>query len=105
MKGMDRPSYVLHDRNLDVATIVGTPDMAERGKICTNGGSQAVRLPRSVRSPQSQREAIVRKSGKRVILEAAGEWPADFLKVLGSCPDEIERPKQQPISKTRNPFD
>ena len=77
----------------------------ERAKIFTNGGSQAVRLPKSVRFPDSQREVIVRKSGRRVILEPADEWPKDFLKVLGSWPDEIERPKQQPISKKRNPFD
>jgi antitoxin VapB len=79
--------------------------MADRAKIFTNGGSQAVRLPKSVRFPKSQREVIVRKSGKRVILEPADEWPEDFLEVLGSCPDQIERRKQQPISKKRNPFD
>ena len=63
-----------------------------------------MRLPKSVRFPESQREVIVRKSGRRVILEPADEWPKDFLEVLGSCPDEIESPKQQPISKKRNPF-
>ncbi len=69
-----------------------------------NGGSQAVRLPKSVRFPSSQREVIVRKAGKRVILEPVDEWPEEFLEVIGSCTEEIERPKQQPISKKRNPF-
>ena len=92
-------------RNLDIATLVYTFNMAERAKIFTNGGSQAVRLPKSVRFPKSQREVIVRKSGNRVVLEPADEWPEEFLEVLGSWPDEIERPKQQPISKKRNPFD
>jgi antitoxin VapB len=78
--------------------------MTERAKIFANGGSQAVRLPKSVRFPSSQREVIVRKSGKRVILEPIDEWPEEFLEVLGSCPDEIERPKQRPISKMRNPL-
>ena len=63
-----------------------------------------MRLPKSVRFPKSQREVMVRKSGKRVILEPTDEWPEDFLEVLGSCPDPIERPRQQPISKKRNPF-
>jgi antitoxin VapB len=78
--------------------------MTERAKIFTNGGSQAVRLPKSVRFPESQREVIVRRSGKRVILEPADEWSEEFLAALGSCDEEIPRPPQQPISKTRNPF-
>jgi antitoxin VapB len=79
--------------------------MAERAKIFTNGGSQAVRLPKSVRFPESQREVIVRRSGRRVILEPADEWSEEFLSALGSWQEEIERPKQQPISKKANPFD
>ncbi len=79
--------------------------MTERAKIFTNGGSQAVRLPKSVRFPKGQREVIVRRSGKRVILEPADEWSEEFLAALGSCDEEIERPKQQSISKRRDPFD
>ena len=37
--------------------------------------------------------------------EPADEWPEDFIEVLGSCPDPIERPRQQPNSEKRNPFD
>jgi antitoxin VapB len=91
--------------SLDVMTIVYTFDMAQRAKLFSNGGSQAVRLPKSVRFPDSQHEVIVRRSGKKVILEPADEWPKEFLDILGSYPDEIERPTQQPISKKRNPFD
>ncbi len=79
--------------------------MTERAKIFTNGGSQAVRLPKSVRFPKSQREVLVRKSGKRVILEPVDEWPEEFLEVIGSCAEEIERPKQTPLLKKRNPFE
>ncbi len=79
--------------------------MTERAKIFTNGGSQAVRLPKSVRFPESQTEVIVRKSGKRVILEPADEWSDEFIAALGSWDEEIERPAQQPIAKKRNPFD
>lgn len=79
--------------------------MSERAKIFTNGGSQAVRLPKSVRFPESQREVIVRRSGKRVILEPADEWSEEFLAALGSWDEEVERPRQQPISRKRDPFD
>lgn len=79
--------------------------MAERAKIFTNGGSQAVRLPKSVRFPDSQKEVVVRRSGKRVILEPVDEWPKEFLACLGSVDEDIPRPPQQPISKKRNPLE
>jgi antitoxin VapB len=79
--------------------------MAERAKIFTNGGSQAVRLPKSVRFPSSQREVIARRSGNRVILEPADEWPAAFLSSLGAWDGEIERPPQHAISKKKDPFE
>jgi antitoxin VapB len=78
--------------------------MTSRAKIFTNGGSQAVRLPKSVRFPVSQREVIVRRSGKRVILEPADDWSDEFLASLGSWDEPIKRPRQQPISKKRDPF-
>lgn len=78
--------------------------MTERAKIFTNGGSQAVRLPKSVRFPTSQREVIARRSGKRVILEPADEWSPDFLGSLGSWNEEIERPPHRPIGKKKDPF-
>jgi antitoxin VapB len=78
--------------------------MRERAKIFMNGGSQAVRLPKSMRFPKSQREVIVRKSGRRIILEPADEWSEEFLAALGSWDEEIERPPQEPISKKRDPF-
>jgi virulence-associated protein VagC len=78
--------------------------MTERAKIFTNGSCQTVRLPKSMWFPESQREVIVRKSGKRVILEPADEWSEEFLAALGSCDEDIRRPPQQRISKMRNPF-
>ena len=32
------------------------------------------------------------------------DWPAEFIKLLGSWPDEIERPPAQPIQKMRDLF-
>lgn len=79
--------------------------MVRRAKILTNGGSQAVRLPKSVGLPDSQREGIVRKSGKRLILEPVDEWSEEFLASLGAWDGEIERPPQTPITDLKNPFE
>jgi antitoxin VapB len=78
--------------------------MAGRGKIFTNGGSQAVRLPKSCRFPDDQREVLVRRVGRRVVLEPADEWTAEFLAALGAWHEEIERPKSRAISRKKDPF-
>jgi antitoxin VapB len=78
--------------------------MAGRAKIFSNGGSQAVRLPKSCRFPETQKEVLVRRVGRRVILEPADEWTGDFVEALGAWKDEIERPPSRPIGKKRNPF-
>jgi antitoxin VapB len=78
--------------------------MAERAKIFTNGGSQAVRLPKSVRFPDTQRELVARREGRRVILEPADEWTSDFVQALGAWHGEIERPKKHAISRKKDPL-
>ena len=78
--------------------------MTERAKIFSNGGSQAVRLPKSCRFPEGAREVIARREGKRVVLEPADEWPPEFIELLGSWPDEIERPPSRKITEMKDPF-
>lgn len=78
--------------------------MAERAKIFQNGGSQAVRLPKSCRF-EGQDELVVRRVGKKVILEPADEWSPEFLACLGAWKDEIPRPKGQSIGARRSPFE
>ncbi len=78
--------------------------MAERAKIFNNGGSQAVRLPKAFRFPEGQREVSVRRVGKKVILEPLDEWTPEFLAVLGSVTEEIERPEPEDISTLKDPF-
>ena len=56
-----------------VYTPVYTTNMTARAKIFHNGGSQAVRLPKAVRFPDDQREILVHRVGRRVILEPADE--------------------------------
>ena len=75
-----------------------------RAKLFQNGGSQAVRLPRAYRFT-AQREVLVSREGRRVILEPADEWSAEFRGCLGSVQEEIPRPKQVRLSRVRNPFD
>jgi len=79
--------------------------MSERAKLFRNGGSQAVRLPKSCRFRDDQDEVIVRRVGKQVVLEPADEWPEDFLRCLGAWQDEIPRPKAGAINRKKNPFD
>ena len=78
--------------------------MSQRAKIFTNGGSQAVRLPKSVRFADDQREVLVRRVGRKVILEPADEWSADFVEALGAWADEIERPESKPVAARKDPF-
>lgn len=74
-----------------------------RAKLFQNGGSQAVRLPKECRFV-GQREVLVRREGRRVILEAADEWSDEFKACLGAWSGEIPRPKQQKIRDLRDPF-
>jgi antitoxin VapB len=77
---------------------------ATRAKLFQNGGSQAVRLPRECRFPEGESEVVVRRVGRRVILEPLDEWPKEFLESLGSLTGEIPRPRRMAISKLRDPF-
>jgi antitoxin VapB len=74
-----------------------------RAKLFQNGGSQAVRLPKAYRFA-SQCEVTVRREGRRVILEPADEWSAEFRACLGSIREELPRPMQQKITRVKNPF-
>jgi antitoxin VapB len=78
--------------------------MSSRAKLFQNGGSQAVRLPKDCRFPDDQTEVLVRRRGRLVILEPLDEWPAEFRACLGTFEEKIERPKQEDISKLRDPF-
>lgn len=78
--------------------------MSARAKLFQNGGSQAVRLPRDCRFPDDQTEVLVRRRGRLVILEPLDEWPAEFRESLGTFEEKIERPKQEDISKLKDPF-
>ncbi|MEZ4302488.1 MAG: AbrB/MazE/SpoVT family DNA-binding domain-containing protein [Polyangiaceae bacterium] len=79
--------------------------VAPRAKLFQNGGSQAVRLPRECRFPEGQREVLVRREGRRVILEPVDEWPEAFRSCLGAWSEEIERPAQKPVRNLRDPFE
>jgi antitoxin VapB len=79
--------------------------MAARAKLFQNGGSQAVRLPKSCRFSSDLQEVLVHRVGRRVILEPADDWPKAFLKCLGAWDHEIDRPASRPITKLRDPFE
>jgi len=77
---------------------------ATRAKLFQNGGSQAVRLPKACRFV-AQREVLVRREGRRVILEPADEWSAEFRSCLGCVSGDIPRSKQAKITELQSPFD
>ena len=76
---------------------------ATRAKLFRIGGSQAVRLQKECRFT-AQGEVLVRREGRRVILEAADEWPDKFRACLGAWRGKIPRPKQQGVRDLRDPF-
>jgi len=49
-------------------------------------------------------EVLVRREGRRVILEPADEWPDEFRACLGAWRHEIPRPVQRPLQHLRNPL-
>lgn len=75
-----------------------------RAKLFQNGGSQAVRLPRECRFPAGEREVLVRRVGRSVVLEPLDEWPEEFLETLGALTEKLERPKSPSIAKLCDPF-
>jgi antitoxin VapB len=79
--------------------------VSARAKLFKNGGSQAVRLPRSCRFPDNQVEVVVHREGRRVILEPVDEWPASFQRCLGAWSDEIERPASTRVRDMTDPFE
>lgn len=75
-----------------------------RAKLFHNGGSQAVRLPKEYRFPETDNEVVVRREGRRVILEPVDQWTNEFVSCLGAWKGTIPRPKQQRLAKLRDPF-
>ena len=75
-----------------------------RAKLFQNGGSQAVRLPKECRFTDRQREVVVRREGRRVILEPVDEWSDEFRACLGAWPPDIPRPKQRPLTDVPDRF-
>ena len=76
---------------------------ATRAKLFQNGGSQAVRLPKKCRF-SARGEVLVRREGRRVILETADEWSDEFRACLGAWHGKIPRPKQERVRDLRDPF-
>jgi antitoxin VapB len=84
-------------------SILGSMTSA-RAKLFQNGGSQAVRLPKDCRFPEDQTEVVVRRKGRRVILEPADVWPSSFVRCLGAWRESIERPRQVALADLEDPL-
>ena len=61
--------------------------MTDTAKIFTNGGSQAVRLPRKYRF-EGQQEVQIWREGQRIVLEPKRkQWSPLFLALAASAKD------------------
>jgi len=89
---------------LNVYTDVYTDGMPYRASLFRNGGSQAVRLPKSCRFAEDHTVVLVHREGRRVILEPVDEWSPEFLQALGGWDEPIERPASLPLAEARDPF-
>lgn len=70
--------------------------MADRAKLFKTGGSQALRLPRRYRF-DGQTEVLIRRVGKRVVLESARRtFSRRFLALAGSAKD-FPYPPEPPV--------
>ena len=49
-------------------------------------------------------EVLVRREGRRVILEATDDSQDKFRACLGAWPGKIPRPKQRQVQELRDPF-
>jgi len=63
-----------------------------RAKLFWTGRSQAVRLPKECRFDTD--EVLVRREGRRVILEPPDEWPTDWVGSFVHPDLDLERPGQ-----------
>lgn len=75
-----------------------------RAKLFQNGGSQAVRLPKECRFTDLQREVVVRREGRCVILEPVDEWSDEFRACLGAWAHDIPCPRQRRLADVHDPF-
>lgn len=73
-----------------------------RAKVFWTGRSQAVRLPKAFRFDTD--EVVISRDGRRVILEAPDEWPADWVSSFVSPDLELERPEQGQVD-VREPLE
>jgi antitoxin VapB len=78
-----------------------------RAKLFTNGGSQALRLPKEYRFEGS--EVLLRREGGRVIIEEippkGGGWARLKTAIAGFSPDFMADGRGQPDQPDARPFD
>jgi len=69
--------------------------VSDRAKLFRTGGSQALRLPKKFRF-DGQTEVLIRREGKRVVLESAKRgWSRRFIELAGSA-KEFPYPPEPP---------
>lgn len=74
-------------------------------KIVRNGRSQAIRLLKELRFDDDQEEVLVRKEGRRLVIEPLDAWSDAFLETEGSMPDLPAPPRRRPLAEARDSFE
>lgn len=69
--------------------------MADKAKLFKTGGSQAVRLPRAYRF-QGQTEVLIRREGKRVVLEGVQKTFSRRFRALAGSAKGFPYPPEPP---------
>ena len=68
-------------------------------RLFATGRSQAVRLPKEFRFDGET--VLVHREGNAVVLEAACDWPDNYVESFTGVPDDFERPAQGDTEKRR----
>jgi virulence-associated protein VagC len=74
---------------------------AHTSRLFRTGGSLAVRIPNAWGLGKTGDAVRLVRKGRRIVIEAADEWPEEFLACLGSCAGEPPLPRmpQQTIAE------
>lgn len=71
-------------------------------KVFWSGRSQAVRLPKDLRFDAD--EVLIRREGRRVILEPIDDWGEAFWSCFGALGEDFELPERDTLAERDDPL-
>lgn len=79
-------------------------NMVKYGKIFTNGGSQAVRIPAEYKFDSNIKEVTIEKKDDCIIIKAVQPSFDNLLKAVNNFSDDFMSERTQPELETRDLF-